>query len=243
MKRAPRIGCAGWAIPAQHRPAFGDGDSGLARYATRFDAVEINSSFYRSHQRATYQRWGASVPRGFRFSVKMPRSITHEHGLRGALRLLDAFLAEIAGLGTRLGGLLMQLPPGLAFDERSAGRFMLGLRQRTDATVWVEPRHASWTAPRAMELLEPHGVERVAADPARIPGADTPAGQGRSRYWRWHGSPRVYYSAYGDADLDQLASTIKARGSIRSTWCIFDNTAAGHAVADALRLMSRFEES
>jgi uncharacterized protein YecE (DUF72 family) len=240
IARGPRIGCAGWSIPAQHRAAFGDGDSGLARYASRLDAVEVNSSFYRSHQRRTYERWAASVPRNFRFSIKMPKSITHDAGLRGAMGLLDAFLDEVGGLGSRLGGVLVQLPPSLAFDARVASRFFRGLRDRTDVPVWVEPRHASWASARVLDLFDECGLERVAADPAKFAGFDTPTGAGATRYWRWHGSPRVYYSAYSDADLDRLTAMVRARGAVRSTWCIFDNTAAGHAVADALRLRQGF---
>ena len=69
MPGAIRIGCAGWSVLSRHRALFGTEGSHLARYATRFDAVEINSSFYRPHRRATYERWAASVPDAFRFSL------------------------------------------------------------------------------------------------------------------------------------------------------------------------------
>src|SRR5205085_4945044 len=80
-KRSPpqfRVGCAGWSILSRHAGLFDAGASHLARYATRFDAVEVNSSFYRPHAQATYARWAASVPRRFRFSVKLPKAITHD---------------------------------------------------------------------------------------------------------------------------------------------------------------------
>lgn len=120
--RAPRvrIGVAGWSIPSRHAALFGDADSHLARYATRFDVAEVNSTFHRPHQPRTFERWAAAVPRGFRFSVKLPRAITHEARLQGVGGALDAFLDSIAGLGPKLGGLLVQLPPGLAFDARVA---------------------------------------------------------------------------------------------------------------------------
>src|SRR5690606_40681641 len=102
-----RIGCAGWSIPGRYAGLFGEGDSALARYAMRFDVAEINSSFYRPHQRGTWQRWAATVPRGFRFSVKLPQEISHELGLRGAGPALDRFLAQVDGLGGRLGGFLL----------------------------------------------------------------------------------------------------------------------------------------
>jgi uncharacterized protein YecE (DUF72 family) len=72
-----RIGCAGWTIPRQHAPWFPKSGSHLGRYAHRFTTVEINSSFYRSHLRATYDRWAATVPDNFAFAVKAPKENTH----------------------------------------------------------------------------------------------------------------------------------------------------------------------
>ena len=88
-RRDIRIGCAGWSIPSLHAPLFGDGASHLARYATRFDVVEINSSFNRSHGHKTYERWAATVPARFRVSVKAPKAITHELRLQKSAALLD----------------------------------------------------------------------------------------------------------------------------------------------------------
>src|SRR4051812_9584355 len=92
-------GCAGWTIPRDAAAAFPADGSHLARYAAVFNAVEINSSFYRAHRAATYARWADSVPGDFRFSVKLPRAITHDAGLRGVHALLDQFAAEAGQLG------------------------------------------------------------------------------------------------------------------------------------------------
>ena len=108
---APRIGCAGWSIPSAHAALFGAGDSHLARYATRFDVTEINSTFYRAHQAKTFERWAASVPARFRFSAKLPKAVTHEARLQGVGDALSAFFDALAGLGPKLGGVLVQLPP------------------------------------------------------------------------------------------------------------------------------------
>jgi uncharacterized protein YecE (DUF72 family) len=235
-----RVGCAGWSIPSQHRSLFDDEGSHLARYARRFDAVEINSSFYRPHANATYARWAAQVPRGFRFSVKLPKAITHEARLQGVGLLLDRFAGEISGLGHRLGGILVQLPPGLAYEARVAATFFAMLRRRFPSTgLACEPRHAGWFEPCVDALWRRHGIARVAADPARSLAAALPGGDGGWAYWRWHGSPRMYYDAYGEDRLRALAATLRARArSGRQAWCIFDNTAAGHAVADAARLQA-----
>lgn len=236
--RAVRPGCAGWQIPAAHRDLFGEGESVLARYATRFDVVEINSSFYRPHRPETYSRWAAQVPAAFRFSVKLPRAVTHDARLHAVGPMLDQFRDEVAGLGRKLGGLLVQLPPSLVFDARVAGNFFAMLDRRFDCPVACEPRHASWFGAPADRLWQRHGVARVAADPAALPAAALPAGAGRWRYLRWHGSPRMYYSNYDEAALDALVARL-AGGSTLPTWVIFDNTAHGHAVANAARLKEK----
>ncbi|ABM43978.1 protein of unknown function DUF72 [Acidovorax sp. JS42] len=124
------IGTAGWNVPQGSRHRFPAEGSHLERYAARLPAVEINSSFYRPHQRSTYERWAASTPPAFRFSVKLPRSITHTARLKGTDALLEAFLEQVQGLGERLGCLLVQLPPSLRLDRPVAEAFLRGLRER-----------------------------------------------------------------------------------------------------------------
>ena len=237
---APRIGCAGWSIPSQHAALFGAGDSHLARYATRFDVTEINSTFYRLHQPKTFERWAATVPARFRFSAKLPKQITHEARLQNVGDALTAFFDAVAGLGPKLGGVLMQLPPSLAFDARVADRFFAMLRRRCAVPVACEPRHASWFEPAVDVLWQRYAIARAAADPARLPAAAQPGGAGASArwsYWRWHGSPRMYYSRYDDAALRTLARSLRAAHEPRApAWCILDNTTLGHAVDDAARL-------
>ena len=106
-----RIGTAGWTIPRRHAEHFPADGSGLERYASRFNAAEINSTFYRSHRPQTYARWTAAVPEDFRFAVKMPKAITHERRLIDVTDLLNRFAEEISLLGPKLGPVLIQLPP------------------------------------------------------------------------------------------------------------------------------------
>jgi uncharacterized protein YecE (DUF72 family) len=237
-----RIGCAGWSLPSRHAALFGEGESHLARYATRFDVAEINSTFYRPHQPRTFERWAASVPARFRFSVKMPGAITHEAALRGVGGALSAFFDSLAGLGPRLGGVLVQLPPSLVFDARVAERFFAMLRRRSATRVACEPRHASWFTPAADAVCARHAIARAAPAPGRWPAAAHAGGAGvaaRWSYWRWHGSPRIYYSRYDDATLQALAGELLRAGTARApAWCILDNTAHGHAMEDAARLQA-----
>ena len=236
-----RIGTAGWAIPRAVADAFPAEGSGLARYAARFGAAEINSSFHRPHRPATYARWAESVPDDFRFSAKLPRPITHERRLADIAAPLDAFLREVAALGPKLAVLLVQLPPSLTFEPEVAARFLDTLRGQADALLPApirlacEPRHPTWFSDEADRLLADHRVARVAADPARVPEAAEPGGWPGLTYHRLHGSPVIYRSAYGPDYLDALAARLAARTA--ETWCIFDNTASGAAAANALALL------
>lgn len=231
------VGCAGWALPRALQPHFPDTGSHLERYAARFPAVEINSCFYRNHRPKIYARWAASVPLSFRFSLKIPRTITHELGLRQAMPLLDAFLAETAHLGAQRGCLLIQLPPQLEFKPSLRG-FFTGFRERFSGSVACEPRHESWFAPRAQRVLEDFCIAGVAADPPRGRAGIEPHGWRGLAYYRWHGSPRTYYSSYDPITLRRIGDTVAMLGKTGiPVWCIFDNTALGAATDNALKLL------
>jgi uncharacterized protein YecE (DUF72 family) len=231
------VGTAGWSIPRAEHVRFPPGPSQLARYSRVLPAVEINSTFYRPHRAATFERWAASVPRAFRFSIKVPRAITHDQRLAHSAPLLDALLADIAPLGSRLGCLLVQLAPSLAFDARVARAFLTALRNRFDRGIALEPRHESWFGSRADGLLNDFKIARVAADPPRAQGGREPGGWRGLAYFRLHGSPRIYYSNYEDDFLDAIAGKL---GELRRrripAWCIFDNTTLGAATGNALSL-------
>lgn len=234
-----RIGTAGWSIAAQYKSEFPIAGSALERYAARFSCVEVNSSFYRPHRPSTWTRWAALVPETFRFAVKVPRSITHERGLRDCGEPIARLLDESAGLGEKLGVLLVQLPPRLAYDNDVVDAFFGDLASRTHARVVCEPRHASWFETAADRHLAALGVARVAADPARAVGADLPGGAHAFSYWRLHGSPFIYRSPYGTERLDGLAALLRRAALTGPAWCIFDNTAAMAALGDAFALTKR----
>lgn len=237
---AIRIGCAGWSLPRAQWPRFPVEGSHLERYAARFDAVEIDTSFYRPHRVQTYARWAASTPAHFRFAVKLPKTITHEARLEGPRDALDAFLGEVEGLGPKLDCLLIQLAPSHAFDATVVQRFLADLRRRHEEPVAIEPRHASWFAPEVEALLARQRVARVLADPVLHVGGEWPGGWPQLVYLRLHGRPRVYWSAYDEALLDRLALRLQqARDEGAACWCILDNTAGGEAVGNALTLQAR----
>jgi uncharacterized protein YecE (DUF72 family) len=237
------IGCAGWGIPSTVAAQFSGDGSHLERYARVLTGVEINTSFYRPHRPVTYVRWSDSVPDSIRFSAKVPKIITHEMRLKEVGEPLERFVGEVRHLGHKLDCLLVQLPPRLAFDADVARRFFLDLRAMIDVDVVCEPRHASWFTPAAVDLLHNRNVSYVIADPqvSALP-IDEIAGQMSTVYLRLHGSPEMYYSAYSEEYLDHLAVRIKAYLAAGSkVWCVFDNTANGEAVPNALSLLKRLK--
>ena len=235
------IGTAGWSLSRGDQMSFPPEGTHLERYAAVFDGAEINSSFYRPHRPELYVKWAAATRPDFRFSVKLPKRITHEARLVGVEPLLDAFLDQVASLGDRLGCILVQLPPSLEYEQALVSEFFAVLRARFDGPVVAEPRHATWFGTGAARVMAQHRIARVAADPPRVPEAAVPGGDDTVVYYRLHGSPRIYWSAYDEAYLDRLAAQLRAATErTGQVWCIFDNTASGSAIPNAWSLLERF---
>jgi uncharacterized protein YecE (DUF72 family) len=231
------VGTAGWSIPRQEARSFAAEGSALERYASRFRALEINSSFHRAHRPATWAKWAGLVPEDFRFAVKIPKTITHERMLVDCEDLLTSFCDEVSNLGSKLAVLLVQLPPKLTFDAEISARFFAAIRSETLAQIVCEPRHASWFDADAEALLARLEIARVAADPAPVAAGASPGGWRGVSYWRLHGSPHVYRSPYGADRLAEYAATIEHDGADgEDGWIIFDNTASSAATSDALKM-------
>ncbi len=246
------LGTAGWTLPKQHATLFsavvGEAKiSHLERYASRLRCVEINSSFHRSHKRATWERWAATTPIDFRFAVKTPKAITHTAKLVNTGAALLEFFDAVGGLGNKLGPVLVQLPPKLFFDDGVAREFFTTLRELHAGAIVLEPRHPSWFNASVNRLLRSFEVARVAADPPKGSElAAEPGGWPGLCYWRLHGSPRTYYSNYEEDWLQQFAdriSLLEGRPEVNEVWVVFDNTAMGHATANAISLRDLLSQS
>jgi uncharacterized protein YecE (DUF72 family) len=241
------VGTAGWTLPKQHRSLFpvpsATKPPHLEQYASRLPCVEINSSFHRPHRRTTWERWAATTPAGFRFAVKAPKAITHTAKLENTGGLLLEFFDAVARLGPKLGPILVQLPPKLAFDEGLAQEFFTTLRELHPGPVVLEPRHATWFTAAVDRLLRSFEIARAAADPPKGSHlAARPGGWQGLHYWRLHGAPRTYYSDYGEPWLQTFADRLKSTPH-QQTWVIFDNTALGHATSNAISLQEALRHS
>ncbi len=239
------VGTAGWTVPKQHSALFFDAGqvhklSHLERYASRLACTEINSSFHRPHRRATWERWAATTPDDFRFAVKAPKAITHTAKLVNTGGALLDFFHAVQGLGKKLGPVLVQLPPKLAFEEGVAHEFFTTVRELHSGAVVLEPRHPSWFTATTDRLLRSFEIARVAADPPKGSKlAASPGGWPAPVYWRLHGSPRTYYSEYESNWIEAFARQLRLAGNMSmndETWVIFDNTALGHGIANAIAL-------
>ena len=230
------MGTAGWSIPRTVADRFPIDGTALERYAAILPIAEINSSFHRPHRITTWERWRNSVPDDFRFSVKLPKEVTHTRKLVDCETDLDVFLRQVETLGDKLAVLLVQLPPKLMFDAAVARGFFSGLLERTTVAVACEPRHISWFDEEACSTLARLGVARVGADPSVCDAAAMPGDWGDLSYWRLHGSPAVYRSSYADRIGAYAARLSREVTSGRQVWCIFDNTASSAGASDALAL-------
>jgi len=231
------VGCAGWSLPRDVQDRIAGEGSHLERYSRQFPAAEINSSFHRRHKEFVWRRWAESVPPSFRFSAKLPKTITHVKRLVDCEGELREFIADAAPLEGKLACVLVQLPPSLRFDPAVATVFLAALRDEWKGDAALEPRHESWFTPEAEALLRGLRIARVLADPVRFPAAAAPGGWPELIYVRLHGSPRMYYSPYPREMLERLSHRIAMELRVgRTVWCIFDNTASGAAAHDALAL-------
>ncbi len=232
-----RIGCSGWQY-RHWRGNFYPQELPVARwflhYASRFDTVELNNSFYRLPDRETFARWRAAAPPGFLFAVKASRYLTHMKKLKDAAEPLARMFKNVRGLGRRLGPVLYQLPPHWARDVGRLDRF-LDLIPR-DVLQAIEFRDPSWYADEVYETLERHHVALCLHDMKGSASGRLIAGP--FLYVRFHGSGPRYGGRYPDSVLADWAQWLtEQRSSGRAIYAYFNNDVGGHAPRDAARLI------
>lgn len=209
----------------------------LAHYARRFNAVEINASFYREVRAETYRRWIAQTPAGFRFAVKAHRYLTHVKRLDFDEASLARQREGAAALGERLAAVLWQLPRSLRRDDSRLEGFLARLALWPHARHAVEFRHRSWFVPEVAERLAARGVAICQSDAADWPLWDAVSSD--LVYLRLHGHRATYRSRYGAAEIAAWAAkAARWWREGRAILAFFDNTDAGGAPADAAVLVA-----
>lgn len=210
----------------------------LTCYATQFNSVELNYSFYRLPQLKTYEKWRDELPDGFELAVKVWRAIS-----QAQLADVDArwrmFIERALAMGHKLGPLLLQLPPSFKATPEHLDRLdhFLKLAARTrSARIAVEFRHQSCFAPEVIDLLREHGAALVIANSSRYPSPE-PVATAPFVYFRFHGPREMFGSSYSDAELRRWSGRIKKflkQGC--DAYAYFNNDQRGFAVRNARTL-------
>ncbi|HEY8550770.1 MAG TPA: DUF72 domain-containing protein [Vicinamibacterales bacterium] len=233
-----RIGCSGW----QYRHWRGDfypadlpTSRWLEHYASRFDTVEINNSFYRLPEAETFASWRERTPARFLFAVKASRYLTHMRKLKDPGEALERLLSRARALGPRLGPLLYQLPPGWRSDPGRLKAFLDELpRGHRHA---IEFRDPSWYSRENLDALDRQHVTLCLHDMAG--SASERLRVGGFVYVRFHGSSAKYGGAYPESVLRDWAGWLAGeREAGRPVFAYFNNDVGGHAPRDALTLRS-----
>lgn len=233
------IGTAGWSVPTAFKDLFPLAGTHLERYSQILNCAEINTSFYRDHKSVTYARWAESVPKDFKFSVKLSKVFTHDTKLQLRGRSLATTLDGVSYLGEKLGVLLVQLPASLIYEKRDAIPFFSDLRKYYEGFIALEPRHKSWLNADVQMFMRALKISRVIADPNPFNVENTVEDVDDQAliYFRWHGSPQMYRSNYSEVSLRELQGRLsRCLNFHRPVWCIFDNTTYGFATHNAVQL-------
>ena len=242
-----RLGTQGWNYPDWVGSFYPPGTKSaemLALFASVFDTVEIDSTFYGAPRPRAVQGWAESTPPGFQFAAKVPQRITHELGLRDAEAELAEFLFSIELLGDKLGPLLIQMPPQFHRDEQTweAARGFLGALPA--GFQWaMEFRHRSWLAPEVLDLLRERGVAWTSIDlrymPRRVEATAPFA------YVRWLGDRRAI-ERYDQVQIDREQATDEWADALEALsqqvlriYAYYNNHYAGHSPGSVNLLRAR----
>jgi uncharacterized protein YecE (DUF72 family) len=216
-----------------------------------FNTVEVNSSFYHLPLKTTFEKWAVETPKEFVFAIKLSRYITHLKRLEYVAEPLQNFLANAAGLGKKLGVVLVQLPPSLRYDARKAREFFKELRAAGEDAkirplrIAFEPRHKSWFTPEAiaeiLPIMRKFRVSPVFAHSTRFQSYPAEAKYITTSfvYLRFHGPRQMFASEYTDALLRPWARKVKAWRKEKPTLAVFayfNNDVNGYAPWDAQAL-------
>jgi len=264
------VGVSGWTYPRWRGDFYPKGLAHrleLSYAAARMSSVEVNGSFYSLQRPSSYTTWAERTPDDFEIAVKGSRYITHMKQLRDIdVALANFFASGVLALGAKLGPLLWQLPPTLAFDGQRMADFFdrlprttgdaAGLARSHDDKVKegrslveavderpvrhvLEARHPSFDTGEATELLRNNDIGTVWADSAgKFPVID--ADTSGLRYVRLHGHTDLYASDYDSPMLDEWAVRCRGwRDQGRDVYVYFDNDARGYAPWNAAGLEER----
>lgn len=212
----------------------------LAYYATHYNAVEVNATFYRPFAESVYAHWGEVTPTDFRFVLKGPQAITHEKALENISDELDPFVENTSVLGEKLAAMLWQFPASTHADSmlNKLARF-LPLLPTTTRQVF-EFRHISWLRDDVYDLLNQIGAGFVITDVTKFSTQQVQTDH--LMYLRFHGPNKLYNSLYTPQQLKVWANTIRPYLGQKDVYVFFNNTTGGQALQNANELKAMLLE-
>lgn len=234
------IGCSGFYYKEWREFFY---PKGLAQknwfkyYCEHFNTIELNTTFYRFPQLAFLQNWYQKSPPGFVFSVKAPKAITHFKRFNETEQMLGDFYNTIReGLQEKLGPVLFQFFSNVQYSEQLLSKV---IRQLDPSFVNVlEFRHHSWWNAQVYERLAEHGIVFCGHSYPQLP--DTVIVNSETVYYRFHGVPQLYCSAYPPEFLQHVADTIRSGASVQHAYLYFNNTMQDAAIRNARFLLQQF---
>ena len=209
-------------------------------YSSKFDTLELNVTFYRFPQLSFLRNWYEVSPDHFVFTAKAPRLITHYKRFRDCERLLNDFYTTlIAGLDNKLGTVLFQFPPSMAYDAVLLDLITKNLSRAV--TNVVEFRHSSWWTKPVFQKLKKESIIFSGISHPLFP--DDAIVNSKIAYYRFHGVPRLYYSSYTNKKLRQIADQLLPEKKLKEVYVYFNNTAAPGAIQNATWLKAYVDKA
>ncbi len=213
--------------------------SRLTYYASLFNSVEINSSFYKIPMASTVIKWAESVPDNFQFTFKLSKAITHVKELKFNVDDVKPFIATIENIGNKKGCLLIQFPPSLKIEKiNQLEKLLINIQDANAKHLWkvaIEFRNNSWYQKEVYDLLNQYKISLVIHD---IPASATPIidFDESFKYVRFHGPDKNYRGSYSDNFLYEYALHIKAWINEGKAVYIYFNNTMGDAVKNLMTL-------
>jgi uncharacterized protein YecE (DUF72 family) len=238
-----RIGCSGWNYADWRGRVYPKGcptSRWLEHYATLFDTVEVNSTFYRLARREAVARWVEQVPEGFVFAVKASRYLTHMKRLTDMAQGVERFYERIEPLveSPHMGPVLWQLPGNFQRDDERLSGALDALAAAPPSRHTFEFRHPSWFTPDVYALLRERGVAlAIGDDPGRPFQTDEVTAD--FTFVRYHYGHRGRNGNYSEAELDEQAQRLRRLAEKAQVWAYFNNDWCGYAVANGRGMLRR----
>jgi uncharacterized protein YecE (DUF72 family) len=243
-KATLRAGTSGLVLPVPNKLSFPEpfrAGSRLTYYASLFNSIEVNSTFYKLPMPATFTKWAAEVPEDFQFTVKLSRDITHQKDFHFTPIEVNRFMHAANHIGAKKGCLLIQLPPSThAIRIGQLEKLLERVLQADPDHTWrtaVEFRHRSWYKPEVDELLAHYRAGRVLQD---MPDSRTmtPAGNTSFVYLRFHGPAGDYKGGYDEVSLLTYAHRVDTWLNEGKPVYVYFNNTIGDAIANLTTLRS-----